>query len=134
MPSLQHPVTLFSVVAGSAEPIYQQLIAQVARLAASGQLAVGDRMPSVRDVAQEHAINPMTVSKAYAQLEVMGLLERQRGVGMVVASGSGGAQRKADRLELLRPTLLRAAEEAAQLEIDPAAAAALFERILKRRP
>lgn len=133
MPPIQHPASLFTVTPGSPEPIYQQLVSQVGRMVASGQLAPGDRVPSVREVAQQLAVNPMTVSKAYALLESQGLLERLRGVGMAVAARQGGAQRKADRLEQLRPTLMRAAEEARQLEIDPAAAMTLFERILKRK-
>ena len=133
MSSAQHPASIFSVTPGSPEPIYQQLVAQTSRLVASGQLAPGDRVPSVRDVATHLAVNPMTVSKAYALLESQGVLERLRGVGMAVAARQGGAQRKADRVEQLRPTLTRAAEEARQLEVDPAAALAMFERILKRR-
>lgn len=122
---------LFSVVAGSSEPIYQQLIAQVTRLIAAGQLSAGDTLPSVREVADAHAINAMTVSKAYAALEATGLLERMRGVGMAVAAMHAAPQRKGERLDLLRPALERAAQEARQLQIDAPTAAALFERILK---
>ena len=46
------------------EPIYRQIVGQVARLVAAGQCPPGTRLPSVRDVAAAHAINPMTVSKA----------------------------------------------------------------------
>lgn len=129
---MQHSASLFHVATGSAEPIYLQLVSQVQRLVASGQLAGGDMMPSVREVAQAHAVNPMTVSKAYAQLESEGVLERLRGVGMVVA-GQVAGQRKADRLEHLRPTLEKAAREAADLEIDADAALALFEKILTKK-
>jgi GntR family transcriptional regulator len=112
-------------------PIYQQLVDQVTRMVASGQLAGEAPLPSVRDVAVALAINPMTVSKAYSLLEAQGILSRRRGMGMVVSDEATGTQAIRDRLALLRPTLERAAEEAAQLHIDHGAAIALFEKVLK---
>jgi GntR family transcriptional regulator len=67
-------------------PIYRQLLEQVRRMVASGQLAPGAELPSVRELALKHAVNPMTVSKAYSLLEAEGLLERNRGRPMTVAS------------------------------------------------
>jgi GntR family transcriptional regulator len=126
------PVSItFAVSTASSTPIYLQLVEQVVRMVASGQLAPESTLPSVREVAVSLAINPMTVSKAYSQLEMQGVLARRRGMGMVVAAGTGSRHAKADRLELLRPTLAHAALEAEQLNISPADAVALFERILK---
>jgi GntR family transcriptional regulator len=122
---------LFSVNTGAGEPIYRQLMDQVRRLIAAGQLAPGDSLPSVRDVAETFAVNPMTVSKAYSLLEAAGVLARQRGVGMVVAQGTPTAQGMDSRLNLLRPTLEKAALEAAQLEIPAEEALALFAKLLK---
>ncbi|PQO91172.1 GntR family transcriptional regulator [Massilia phosphatilytica] len=127
MPS--HTANLFSIATGSSEPIYRQLVEQVRRLSASGQLRPGDEMPSVREIAQALALNPMTVSKAYSLLEMEGVLARRRGLGMVVAD-SASAQ-PADRAGLLRPTLERAAVEARQLELDPETVLSLFATILK---
>ncbi|WP_243667042.1 GntR family transcriptional regulator [Pseudomonas brassicae] len=70
----------------SPDPIYRQIVGQITRLISAGQWVPGTRLPSVREVAAAHAVNPMTVSKAYALLESQGLLERQRGKGMVVAA------------------------------------------------
>lgn len=125
-----HPATLFSIATGSPEPIYRQLVEQVRRLTASGQLRPGDEMPSVREIAQALALNPMTVSKAYGLLEMEGVLARRRGLGMVVADSAAPAG-KADILGLLRPTLERAAVEARQLELDPDTVLSLFATILK---
>jgi GntR family transcriptional regulator len=122
---------LFSVNTGAGEPIYRQLMDQVRRLIAAGQLAPGDSLPSVRDVAETFAVNPMTVSKAYSLLEAAGVLARQRGLGMVVAQGTVTAQGMDSRLNLLQPTLEKAALEAAQLEIPADEALALFARLLK---
>jgi GntR family transcriptional regulator len=124
-----HTASLFSIATGSPEPIYRQLVEQVRRLCAGGQLQPGDEMPSVREIAQALALNPMTVSKAYSLLEMEGVLARRRGLGMVVAASA--LARPADRASLLRPTLERAAVEARQLELDPETVLSLFATILK---
>lgn len=115
---------------GSTEPIYRQLIEQVKRRVAAGQLKAGDEIPSVRELAQALAVHPMTISKAYSLLESDGVLERRRGLSMVVAAQHRKAQPAADRVELLRPTLERAAIEARQLELSKAQALQLFKTIL----
>ena len=107
----------FDIQPQLATPIYRQVVEQVQRLVAGGQLGPGDELPSVRAVAERHAINPMTVSKAYSLLEAEGLLERRRGVGMVVAATVRAAGK--DRLALLEPALLALARQARQLGITP---------------
>ncbi|MBZ2208855.1 GntR family transcriptional regulator [Massilia soli] len=129
-----HSASLFSIAPGSSEPIYRQLVDQAQRLVAGGQLAPGDAMPSVRDVAQALALNPMTVSKAYGILELEGVLARRRGMGMFVADAPKGRHSVASRIELLRPTLERAALEARQLELDPDTVLSLFTNLLKEQP
>jgi len=126
-----HTNQLFSIVTGSSEPIYRQLVEQVRRLVAGGQLAAGAELPSVREVASMLAVNPMTVSKAYSLLEAEGLLARRRGLGMVVAEQPQAQGSSRERAELLRPTLERAAREARELELDHATVLALFTHILK---
>ncbi|MDN4061523.1 GntR family transcriptional regulator [Massilia sp. YIM B02769] len=128
-----HAAHLFSISTGSAEPIYRQLVDQVKRLVAAGQMAPGDGLPSVREVAQALALNPMTVSKAYSLLEMEGVLARRRGMGMEVAARAGGGQSATERAELLRPTLERAAMEARQLELDSDTVLSLFIQILKEQ-
>jgi len=129
-----HTPQLFSIVTGSPEPIYRQLVEQVRRLVAGGQLASGEAMPSVREVAQALALNPMTVSKAYGLLEMDGVLVRRRGIGMEVAARTSAVRDPAERAQLLRPTLERAAREARELELDPDTVLALFSHILKEQP
>jgi GntR family transcriptional regulator len=129
-----HPPTLFSIATGSSEPIYRQLVEQARRLIAGGQLAPGDAMPSVREIAQALALNPMTVSKAYGMLELEGALTRRRGMGMTVADAPKKTRSVSSRTDLLRPTLERAAREARQLELDPDTVIALFTKILKEKP
>ncbi|MDP3222536.1 MAG: GntR family transcriptional regulator, partial [Rubrivivax sp.] len=76
---------LFSINPGATEPIYRQLVEQMRRRIAGGQLRAGAEIPSVRELAEALAVNPMTVSKAFSLLEAEGLLERRRGLPMVVA-------------------------------------------------
>lgn len=126
-----HTSQLFSITPGSTEPIYRQLVEQVRRLVAGGQMAPGDKLPSVRDVASSLAVNPMTVSKAYGLLETEGLLARRRGLGMLVAERPRSSRSQAERMALLRPTLERAAREARELELDPDTVLNLFTHLLK---
>jgi GntR family transcriptional regulator len=103
----------------SAEPIYRQIVEQLRRMIASGQIATGELLPSVRDVAGFHAINPMTVSRAYGIAEAEGLLERQRGKGMLVGARRNTASSQHQRLALLEPRLLELARHAHELELPP---------------
>mgnify|MGYP000418556308 FL=1 len=128
-----HSSNLFSIATGSSEPIYRQLVDQAQRLVAARQLAPGDAMPSVREVAQALALNPMTVSKAYGILELEGVLTRKRGMGMFVADAPKGTHSVASRIELLRPALERAALEARQLELDHDTVLTLFTKLLKEK-
>lgn len=124
------PAHFVSISTGSPEPIYRQLIEQVKRRVAAGQIRAGDEVPSVRELAQALAVNPMTVSKAYSMLEAEGVLERRRGLSMVVAAQHRRAQPAASRIELLRPTLQRAAREARQLQLPRAEVLALLKTLL----
>ena len=74
------------------EPIYLQLKGLVLKQIMLGTLLEGEPVPSVRQVAGQERINPITVSRAYQMLVEDGLLEKHRGVGMFVCDG---AQRQA---------------------------------------
>jgi GntR family transcriptional regulator len=101
----------------SGTPIYRQLIAQITRLIAGGQLAVGTELPSVRELAELHTVNPMTISKAYATLEAEGLLERQRGKPMRVAARRRNQAPLTQRLQQLEREVSELVLAARQLEI-----------------
>nr|WP_297532711.1 GntR family transcriptional regulator [uncultured Roseateles sp.] len=122
---------LFSINPGSPEPIYRQLVEQLRRRVASGQLVAGQEIPSVRELAQALAVNPMTVSKAFGLMEAEGLVERRRGLPMVVAAQHQKAMKTRGRVDLLRPTLEKAAAEARQLELPPDQVLALFKALLE---
>ena len=75
----------FRLDAHSGVPVYRQLIDQVQAGIASGALSPGAQLPTVRQVAVDLAINPNTVSRAYREMEIRGLLDTQQGTGTFVA-------------------------------------------------
>ncbi len=108
---------MLTIQPGAPEPIYRQILEQLRRLIAAGQLMQGERLPSVREVALTHAVNPMTVSRAYSLAEAEGLLERLRGKGMAVAAQSARARSQSERLVLLEPSLQALARQVQELEL-----------------
>jgi len=122
---------VLTINVGSTEPIYRQLVEQIRRRIAGGQLSAGDEIPSVRELAQSLAVHPMTVSKAFSLMEAEGLLERRRGLSMVVAAKHKRPKNQTVRVDLLRPTLEKAAAESRQLQLTSAESSNLFQKILQ---
>src|SRR5258708_10016002 len=83
-----NPRTLFqlSLDPRSGVPVYRQIIDQVRGGMASGSLAAGDQLPTVRQLAVDLAINPNTVARAYRELELGGLLETHQGTGSFISA------------------------------------------------
>ncbi|MHC4721237.1 MAG: GntR family transcriptional regulator [Planctomycetota bacterium] len=100
----------------SGVPIYRQVIEQIRRQIMTGQLGEGGQLPTVRDLAGRLKVNPMTVSKAYSLLEIEGLVERRRGVGLFVAKLSK-RQKERIRKEMLEGIVKKAAITAVQLGV-----------------
>ena len=75
----------FSLDLHTGVPVYRQLIDQVRAGIASGSLAAGDQLPTVRQLAVDLAINPNTVMRAYRELELGGLLETHQGTGTFIS-------------------------------------------------
>jgi GntR family transcriptional regulator len=70
------------------QPIYRQLRDRVVAMILDGVLKEGDPLPSVRNVAAEYRVNPLTVLKGYQQLVDEGLVESRRGLGMFINTGA----------------------------------------------
>jgi len=87
-------------------------------MTASGQLAAGAALPSVRELAVAHSVNPMTISKAYTLLEAEGVLERQRGKQMTVAAQSHVQAPRLQRLRQLDGQIDHLVLAARQLELN----------------
>jgi GntR family transcriptional regulator len=75
----------FRLDSHSGVPVYRQIIDQVQAAISAGRLAVGDQLPTVRQVAVDLAINPNTVLRAYREMEIRGLLDSQQGTGTFIA-------------------------------------------------
>src|SRR5438445_5574837 len=83
------------------QPIYRQLRDRVAALILDGVLNEGDPLPSVRNVAAEYRLNPITVLKAYQELVDEQLLEKKRGRGMYINVGARDLLLQAEREKFL---------------------------------
>jgi GntR family transcriptional regulator len=83
------------------QPIYRQLRDKVVEMILEGRLADGDALPSVRSVAAEFTLNPLTVLKGYQQLVDEGLVEKRRGRGMFVTEGSRAQLLRGERQRFL---------------------------------
>jgi GntR family transcriptional regulator len=83
------------------QPIYRQLRDRVVAMILDGVLKEGDPLPSVRNVAAESRVNPLTVLKGYQQLVDEGLVESKRGLGMFVNSGARNLLLKGEREKFL---------------------------------
>jgi GntR family transcriptional regulator len=108
------------------QPIYRQLRDRVVHMILDGVLREGDPLPSVRNVAAEYRVNPLTVLKAYQELVDEDLLEKRRGLGMFVKAGARDLLLKAERQKFLAEEWPRVAEKIERLgftekELDAAA-------------
>lgn len=99
---------LLRVDPSSSEPIFEQIVFRVKRAVAEGAWKAGDRLPSVRELARELAINPNTVARAYEALEAEGVIVRRQGAGCFVSErGSAlAASEKKRRLDELLQRLI----------------------------
>jgi GntR family transcriptional regulator len=114
----------------NSQPIYRQLRDRVVAMILEGALKEGDPLPSVRHVAVELRVNPLTVLKGYQQLVDEQLVEKRRGRGMYVRAGAAAALRTDERRRFLesdwpklRATIARLGLDLEQLLQAPAAAA-----------
>jgi GntR family transcriptional regulator len=83
------------------QPIYRQLRDRIVAMILDGVLKEGDPLPSVRNVAAEYRVNPLTVLKGYQQLADEQLVEKRRGLGMFINSGARGLLLQAERQRFL---------------------------------
>jgi DNA-binding transcriptional regulator YhcF (GntR family) len=92
-------------------PVYRQIIDQVRGGIASGSLAVGDQLPTVRQLAVDLSVNPNTVARAYRELELGGVLETHQGTGTFINAQKirGGDEERSRQLaQIVRDSVARA--------------------------
>ena len=100
------------------EPIYRQLHDRVVAMILDEVLKEGDAIPSVRNVAAEFRVNPLTVLKAYQQLVDEGLVESKRGRGMFVNAGARALLLQAEREKFLNDEWPRISEKVRRLGLN----------------
>ena len=123
----------FQISTSSGVPIYRQIIDQVKTQIATGRLEAGIFMPSVRQVAEELEINPMTVSKAYSLLEKENVLEFARGQGMVVRESAIPKRNLQKREESIIPLLKEVVTKAQQLSLEQEKVIKVFDSLWKEQ-
>jgi GntR family transcriptional regulator len=101
------------------QPIYRQLRDRVVHMILDGVLNEGNPLPSVRSVAAEYRVNPLTVLKAYQQLVHEQLVETKRGLGMFVKPGARNLLLKGERQKFLAEQWPRVAATIQRLGITP---------------
>jgi len=99
------------------QPIYRQLRDRGVHMILDGVLKEGDPLPSVRNVAAEYRINPLTVLKAYQQLVDEDLVEMRRGLGMFVKEGARDLLLKGERQKFLTEEWPRVAAKIQRLGV-----------------
>jgi len=102
------------------QPIYRQLRDKVVAMILEGSLNDGDALPSVRNVAAEFSLNPLTVLKGYQQLVDEGLVEKRRGRGMFVTAGARARLTTDERQRFLEQEWPRIAATIQRLGLEPA--------------
>jgi GntR family transcriptional regulator len=102
------------------QPIYLQLRDRIIGMILDGSLAEGEPLPSVRNVAGEFQLNPMTVMKAYQSLVDDGLVEKRRGLGMFCVEGARGRLRERERLRFISEEWPRIVTRLRRLGLKPA--------------
>ena len=100
------------------QPIYRQLRDRVIAMILDGVLKEGDPLPSVRNVAAEYRVNPLTVLKGYQQLVEEELVEKRRGLGLYVREGARDLLLKGERERFLNEEWPRIQETIGRLGLD----------------
>src|SRR6185312_8551479 len=103
----------------NSQPIYRQLRDLVVAMILDGVLKESDALPSVRTVASEYRVNPLTVMKAYQELVDDGLVETQRGRGMFIKAGTRARLLQGERQKFLGEEWPRILETIERLGLKP---------------
>mgnify|MGYP005991046273 CR=1 FL=1 len=98
-------------------PIYVQLYQTVVSRILDGMLKEGEALPSVRNVAAEYQLNPVTISKAYQMLQDENIVEKQRGIGLFIIEGSKSKILQRERTSFLKQEWPKVIKKIERLEL-----------------
>lgn len=101
------------------QPIYLQIRDRIVVMILDGLLKEGDALPSVRNLAAEYKLNPITISKGYQQLVEEGLVEKRRGLGMFTADGARERLIEREREQFLQQEWPDILERVRRLGLEP---------------
>ena len=101
------------------QPIYRQLMAEIIGWILSGEFKDGDVLPSIRKVATNFDVNPLTVSKAYQELANVKLIDKRRGVGLYVRMGARKQLMNSERKKFLKEEWPEIIKRMEQVGLDP---------------
>ncbi|WP_193337530.1 GntR family transcriptional regulator [Devosia beringensis] len=102
----------------TSQPIFVQIRQRLAEMILAGNVAEGEALPSVRQIAGELSVNPLTVTKAFDALVDIGVVEKRRGLGMFVKSGARAQLLAHERDKFLKQDWPRIAAQIRALDLD----------------
>jgi len=103
----------------SSQPIFVQIRQRLTEMILSGAVPEGEALPSVRSIAGDLSVNPLTVTKAFDALVDVGVVEKRRGLGMFVKTGARAELLADERDKFLREDWPRIIAQIRALELDP---------------
>ncbi|MGV8854557.1 MAG: GntR family transcriptional regulator [Devosia sp.] len=103
----------------TSQPIFVQIRQRLAEMILRGQVAEGEALPSVRQIAGDLSVNPLTVTKAFDALVDIGVVEKRRGLGMFVKPGGRAELLSQEREKFLAEDWPRIAAQIRALDLDP---------------
>jgi GntR family transcriptional regulator len=119
------------IEAGSGVPITRQIVDQIRTRCASGELKAGERLPSVRELARQAAVNQNTVLRAYERLTAEGVVELRHGEGTFVAAFKTGPQLRREKTQLTEEAR-RLVRRARLLGLDPGEMRAMIDEAIAK--
>ncbi|MDR2742019.1 MAG: GntR family transcriptional regulator [Treponema sp.] len=122
----------FSLDMATGVPVYRQIIQQIEYAILSGRVQAGDRLPTIRSLAVDLKINPNTIAKAYGELEIRGILNKQVGSGTYI-SGKKPVREEDARDRKIQEVLGRFIDEMYSLGVEKKELVNLIEAYHERR-
>jgi GntR family transcriptional regulator len=119
---------IFRIDLHSPTSVYRQICDQIKYAVASGALSEGDRLPTIRDVAEQTRVNRNTIARAYAELEREGVTVSRQGQGSFIAERASGLQ-KAQRMRVLEEMARDLFVQAYHFQISPEEVRTLLDRV-----
>ncbi|UYN99239.1 MAG: GntR family transcriptional regulator [Devosia sp.] len=102
----------------ASQPIFVQIRQRLIEMVLRNQVGEGEALPSIRQIASDLSVNPLTVTKAFEALVDIGVVEKRRGLGMFVTSGARAALLSHERDKFLKEDWPRIAAQIRALELD----------------